>query len=72
MAARPSAPREGPEAGRERFADEESGITWVDFTDIIQSAAAGEEAAGTLCRKQSIPAKEGALSAVRARVRYRH
>lgn len=57
MAAHPSAPREGPEAGRERFADEDSGITWVDFTDIIQNAAAGEEAA--FCRKPSTLQKKG-------------
>jgi len=31
----------GPENGRERVYDEDSGITWVDFTDIINKASAG-------------------------------
>jgi hypothetical protein len=35
----------GPEAGRESFYDEDSGITWVDFTEIIRQASAGGRAA---------------------------
>lgn len=35
----------GPEAGRERVYDEDSGITWVDFTEIIRQASAGGRAA---------------------------
>ena len=40
---------EGPEAGRERMVDEDTGITWVDFTDIIRNAAAGESAIDHAC-----------------------
>jgi len=33
---------EGFESGRERWYEEDSGITWVDFTDVIRSASAGQ------------------------------
>ncbi len=33
------------EDGRERVYDEDSGITWVDFTEIIRQASAGGRSA---------------------------
>jgi hypothetical protein len=39
------------EDGRERFADEDTGITWVDFTDVIRNATAGEGLGGVAGRR---------------------
>ena len=43
------------EAGREREFDEDSGITWVDFTDVIRNASAGKPDAPGCRRLAPVP-----------------